>query len=217
MKFGAAEHMKELLLHGSLYMQTIRSFRALDADVARGDEHEGLAQCWQADGARLEVRQGDEWLNVGGIAGQILFRDQRTETGNVFCMFALRDSHAEAVVDGRVAQLVDVDRLAFGDSVVVFTDGDEFMRRARAAAEREELTLTYGLVTYVDRGTYHGPMGPFRKFSPFHHQSEFRLLVRPGREPARILALGSLEDIAMMCPTSELNRRLRLGQAGERA
>src|SRR5450759_617166 len=194
MKFGAPEHMTELLLHGRLYMQTIHSFRSLEADVARGDEYEGLAKCWQADGARLDVRQGDEWVNVGGITGQILFRDQRAEVGNVFCMFALRGAHAEAALDGRSSQPVDVDGLAFGDGVVVFTNGDEFMRRVRAAAEREELTLAYDLVSYVDREAYHGPMGPFRKFSTFGHQSEFRILARPEHEPARVLTVGSLED-----------------------
>lgn len=217
MKFGAAEHMAELLRHGHLYMHPIPFFKALESDVARGDQHEGLSHCWQADSARLEVRQGDEWLNVGGIVGQLLFRDQRVEVGNIYCMYALRGSHAEAFFDGHCARPVDVDSLPFGDSVVVFTNGDEFMRRVRAAAELEGLELSYNLVAYVDRETYSGPMGPFRKFSIFSQQSEFRILAKPELLPARILRVGPLADIAMVCSCAELNGRLRLQQAAEPA
>ena len=217
MKFGAEEHITELFLHGRLYMQPVQFFRTLEEDPARGDRHEGLARCWQADRARLDVRQGEEWVNVGGIVGQILFSDERAEDGNAYCMFALRGSHADAFADGRSAQPVDVDKLAFGDSVVVFTDGGELMRRVRVAAEEEGLELAYRLVEYVDRETHHGTMGPFRKFSTFSHQSEFRILARPESEPVRILNVGSVEDIAMMCPSGELNRRLRLRQVEESA
>lgn len=216
MKFGAAKHMAELLREGFLYMQPIRSFRALEADEARGDQHEGLARCWQADRARLDVRQGDEWVNVGGIVGQMLLRDARSETGNLFCMYALRGSHADAIVAGRSSQPVDVDRLALGDSVVVFTDGDELIRRVCQAAELEELELACDLVNYVDRETHHGPMGPFRKFSSFSHQSEFRLLAKPECLPVRTLRVGSFEDIATLFPCCELNRRLRLTRAATR-
>lgn len=215
MKFGAAEHMAELLRHGHVYMQPIPYFKALESDAARGDRHEGLSDCWQADRMKLDIKRGDEWVNVGGIVGQVLLRDQRAEAGNIYCMLALRSSHAEAFADGQSRRPVDVDSLRLGDSVVVFIDCHEFMRRVRAAAELEGLELAYGVVEYVDRETYHGPMGPFRKFSTFSQQSEFRILAKPECLPARILRVGSLEDIAMLCPCAELNRRLRLRRASE--
>lgn len=217
MKFGAADHMAELLQHGRLYMHPISFFKALESDVSRGDQHEGLSRCWRVDSARLEVRQGDEWLNVGGIVGQLLLRDQRAEVGNIYCVYALRGSHAEAFFDGHCARPVDVDSLRLGDSVVVFTNGAEFMHRVRAAAKLERLDLSYDLVEYVDRETYHGPMGPFRKFSTFTQQSEFRILAKPELLPARILSVGPLADIAMVCSRAELDGRLRLRQAAEPA
>jgi hypothetical protein len=178
LKFGAAEHMTALLRHGHVYMKPIPYFKALESDVARGDRYEGLWKCWQPDRMRLDIKQGNEWVNVGGIVGQVTLRDQRAEAGNIFCMFALRGSHAEAFVDGRSRLAVNVDSLRLGDSVVVFTDGDEFMRRVWAAAQLEGLELAYNLVEYVERETYHGPMGPFRKFSMFSEQSEFRILAK---------------------------------------
>jgi len=215
MKFGTAENMADLLLHGHLFMQSVGFFRSLEADAARGDQHEGLTYCRQANDTVLQVKQRGKWLKVEGIEGPMLFRDGGAEIGNIYSMFAFRGSHAEAFFDGRSKWPVDVDNLCFGDSAVVFTDGDEFMRRVRAAAEREGLELRYDLVEYVDRATYTGPVGPFRKFSAFAHQSEFRILTKPECETARVLTVGSLEDIAMTCPLVELNQRLRLQEGGE--
>ncbi len=216
MKFGASAHMKDLLTNGRLYMQSLREFRKLE-DPVRSDPHEALAKCWQADKARLDVRQGDEWLPVGGIVGQMLFYEERAEAANAYCLFALRGSHAEAFVEGRFPHPVHVGSLDFGDSVVVFIDGDEFVRRVRKACEQAALSLTYGLVEYVDREQYHGPMGPLRKFSTFDYHSEFRFVVTPELNPARTVTLGSLQDIAFMCPVEELNERLRLRRVDERA
>lgn len=214
MKFGAAKHVAELRLQGHLYMKSVGFFKDLEADAARGDKDEGLTYCRQAKNTVLQVKQAGEWLNVEGINGPILIREGLAEIGNIFCMFAFRGGHADAFFEGRSTGPVDVDSLRFGDSAVVFTDGDEFMRRVRDAAEREGLELRYDLVEYVDRATYAGPMGPFRKFAAFAHQSEFRILAKPEREPVRVLTLGSLEDISMTCPLRELTQRLRL-QKGE--
>jgi len=215
MKLGATEHMADLCLHGQLYMRSVKFFRDLEADAIRADQNEGLAYCGQPDVTALEVKQRGKWLKVGGIVGPILFRDGRAETGNIHCMFALRESHAEAFFEDRSKRPVDVDSLRFGDNAVVFTDGDEFMRRVRAAAERERLELRYDLIEYVDKATYTGPMGPFRKFSAFAHQSEFRILANPECQTARVLTVGSLEDIATMFPLAELNQRLRLRHVEE--
>lgn len=209
-KFGAAEHMADLCTHGHLYMQSVAYFRGLDADAARSDVHEGLRYCYQASNTIFQVRVADSWTTVGGIQGPMLHRTDGNPVGNVYCMFALRGSHAEAFHCGHTQSLVDVERLAFGDTAVVFTNGDEFLRRVRTAAQNEGLHLQQHVVEYVDRRTYHGPMGSFRKFSEFTYQSELRLLVKPEAEGARSLVLGSLEDIAMLCPLVELNRRLRI-------
>jgi hypothetical protein len=151
------------------------------------------------------------------MVGQMLFHEEKVEAANAYCLFALRGSHADAFAEGRLPHPVDVGSLDFGDSVVVFIDGDEFVRRVRRASEQAALSLTYGLVEYVDREQYHGPMGPLRKFSTFDYQSEFRFVVTPELIPARTVTLGSLQDIAFMCPVEELNERLRLRHVDERA
>jgi len=210
MKFGEARHLKEAL-RGGLYMQNIEFFRRLEADPARSDPHEGLDYCGQPGRFAVEVRQEANWLKVGGIVGPILVRDGQP-IGNLYCLFVLTAAHAEEYFEGRSQNLVNVDDLRLGDSVVVFLDGEEFFRRVHAATQREGLDLVYGPVEYVERHKYSGPMGPFRKFSEFTRQSEFRLLVAPEVKDPRVLDVGPLGDIAFMCPCSQLNKRLRLRQ-----
>lgn len=210
MKFGAAQNMADLCQHGRLYMRPIRGFRELEADSLRGDPHEGLAYCGQPDAMRLEVKQGGTWLPVGGIIGPVLLHDELSEDGNLFCMFALRESHADMCSEGGSEQLVRVDDLQFGDTVVVVTDGDEFLRRVESAAKEEGLEVERGLIEYVDESSYTGAMGPFRKFSCFAYQSEFRILTKPGLSTPRVLEVGPLGDIAQLFPLSEINARLRL-------
>jgi hypothetical protein len=213
MKFGEAKYMADLLTRGDLYMQSVEFFRRLEGDLVRGDRHEGATYCRQPDRTVFEVRQGTEWFKVEGIVGPIVFREGPPITGNIYSMFALTDGHAEAAFEGRSKTFVDVDKLAFGDTVVVFTNADEFLRRVQAAAAAQGLELRYDLVEYVDPASYMGPMGPFRKFSPLAYQSEFRILTKPESATPLILSLGSLEDIATLHPRAELNQRLRLRQA----
>jgi hypothetical protein len=215
MKFGAAEHVSDLRVHGNLYMRTIASFRDLEADALRHDPHEGATRCWQPSEVSVQMKQADEWVGIEGIAGPIVYTDGSTGSGNMFCMFALRESHAEELFAGHSKQLVDVASLQFGDSALVLTDGDEFVRRVLAAAECEGLELHSGLVEYVNEDEYSGTLGPFRKFSRFAIQSEFRIVTRPEYRPVRMLTVGSLEDISVVWPLAELNGQIRAHRGEE--
>jgi hypothetical protein len=190
-------------------MNAIDYFRVLDADPVRGDGDEGLTYCFQPSRTVMEVRAMSAWQRVGGIAGPLKYREETDWTGNLFCMFALRASHAEALAEN-ARPPVDLRNHAFGDAAVVITEADEFLRRVAVAAEREGLRLQAGPVEYVNEYSYHGPMGPFRKFAGYSYQSEFRLLVEPGRAGPRSLTLGSIEDISVMVATESINRLLRV-------
>lgn len=86
----------------------------------------------------------------------------------------------------------------------------EFLRRARAEAVRRKLDLQSGLVQYVDRSTYRGPMGFFRKFSSFSYQSECRLVLLPGTVKPYSLRVGDLSDIALIGELAQLSKRMRV-------
>ena len=190
-------------------MNAIDYFRARDADPVRGDGDEGLTYCYQPSRTVMEVRATGVRQQVGGIVGPLKYREDCDSAGNLFCMFALRASHAEALAD-EARPPVDARNHAFGDRAVVITDADEFLRRVSGAAESEGLSLQGRAVEYVDEATHHGPMGPFRKFLGYSYQSEFRLLAEPGRAGPRSLWLGSIEDISVLVPSQGINHLLRV-------
>jgi hypothetical protein len=144
------------------------------------------------------------------VLGEILMKNElfddaaalvEARASHAFCMYALRTGHAQTLVDCR--------NFEFGDTCVVFVNGDEFIRRVRRAAEREGFKYVQDLITYVERD-YDGRMGPFRKFSTYSYQSEFRILLSTGRAAPVILDVGDLSDIALISPMRGLNDRIRL-------
>jgi hypothetical protein len=144
----------------------------MESDVLRADEDEALAHAIAAKGAELSVNRDGRWELIGTIDGPIRFSDPGLQRANVFCMHAFPSSRVEDLVDQR--------NFGFGDTYVVFTEGDEFLRRVRAEALRLKIELQCSLVEYVDPSTYRGAMGIFRKFSSFSYQSECRLALLPG-------------------------------------
>jgi len=202
-KFGQRKHMEELVCDGHVFMRPLSDFIQLESDQLRGDKDEALTQFdAAADGGKLAVKMHGEWAPVGTITGGLKFSHPDTQRANVFCMYAFRASQAETLIDSR--------NLGFGDSFVVFTNGDEFLRRARAEAQRRNLELESGLVEYVDPRSYTGRMGVFRKLSTFAYQSEARLALLPGTGAPYSLRLGSLSDIAMIGNLSEINLRIEI-------
>jgi hypothetical protein len=201
-KFGKRVHMEELVREGLLYMRPLEDFVCMEADEFRADRDEGLAHSFAATGAKLQMEHNGEWLHVGTIVGPIRSPDLDLRKANVFCMHAFRDVHVETMVDPR--------NLRSADTYVAFTDGDEFIRRVREEAKRQELDLDWRLVEYVDPNTYRGRMGIFRKYSPFSYQSEFRFAILPGTGKPYSLRVGDLSDITMMGDLPRLNERIRV-------
>ena len=201
-KFGKHDHIEEFVREGHLFMNTLAYFRELEADFLMADKHEGAVYCVQADGAQLCMQHGEKWVDIGTICDQILPSDGSEHTTNVFCMYAFQESAYDSLVDSR--------NFDFGDTFAVLTKGDEFLRRVYAAATLDNVKLRQGLVEYVEKSTYNGPMGIFRKFSDFAYQSEFRIAVLSGTNGPFSLRVGDLSDISIVGNLSELNERIKI-------
>lgn len=201
-KFGYRDHIDLFVREGHIYMNSLNYFKNLEGDMLRADKHECASYSEQADGAKLSMKENGKWLEIGTISGPIVSSDDSDLITNVFCMYALRGSASKSLVDER--------NLNFGDTYAILTDGDEFLRRVHAAAEKENIVLKQDLVEYVDKATYNGPMGFFRKFSTFAYQSEFRFAVVTGSDAPFSLKIGDISDISMTGPLAELNKRIRI-------
>ncbi len=197
-KLGDKARMAQLLHEGHVFMNTVSYFAKLEKGSPRSDPDEGTGYCQQADGAKLQVQRDGSWEEIGTL-GEIRIRDEDLSSVNLYCLHARKRSHY-----GHVLRLAE---LGFGDSYVLFTDTDEFFWRLAEAVARAGHELRSGLVEYVDRRTYSGPMGTFRKFSERVGDIEFRIAVLPGTGAPLSLRLGDLSDIAIMGSTSD---RLRL-------
>lgn len=202
-KFGERRFMEELVTEGHVYMNTLAYHAELEKGSPRADEDEGAALCIFATGGEIQIEKDGTWSTLGTLNGPLIAKDPAVLNANAYCMFTFREGRA----------MIDPRNLDFGDTFVAFLDGDEFLRRVRVAAVREGLDLTTSLVQYVDRETYSGEMGPFRKFSEYAYQSEIRLLSRPGRGTALSLRVGSLADITRLGPLQDLHRRVRVGKS----
>lgn len=202
-KFGKLKHIEEFVNEGHLYMNPLSYFRNREAqgDALRYDKHEGAAHCEQATGGKLQMMQDDQWITMGTIQGPIISSDNSKDTTKVFCMYALRDSSCG---------VVDTLNFEFGDTYAVMINGDAFLDRVKKTTKRQRLIITWGLVEYVDRESYSGPMGCFRKFSDFEYQSEFRIAIESETKEPFSLYVGDLSEMAKIGPLNELNKRIRL-------
>lgn len=143
----------------------------------------------------------DAFQPVARISGAIQWRPPDGIKANIYCMYALREPAGP--------QFVDPLNFRFGDTFAIFTDGDEFLRRVRNAAETAGLNLHWHLVQYIDEREHQGEMGPFRKRLRFSHQSELRIAIIPGIDEPYRLYVGDLSDIILTGPLPELNSLLR--------
>lgn len=198
-KLGQKAHMEELLHEGHVFMNAASYFTGLKDRSPRSDSDEGTGYSRNADGAKFEMQVGTEWRTSGTLTEAIRFRDDDLATANLYCLHARTGREY-----GTEFQL---NHLGFGDSYVLFLDANEFFSRLGKAAARAGHQPKLRIVEYVDRRTYTGPMGIFRKYSEHLEEREFRVALLPGTGSPLSLRLGNLSDIAIMRSTDE---RLRL-------
>jgi len=196
--------MEALVENGELYMQPISTFKTMEKDGLRADENEALSESIPARGGLLSVQRDGEWQELGTLTGPLRIRNEVLESANVFCTHVLLATRCHQSPH----QLVDPRNFAFGDTFVIFTDADEFMRRLRETVAARGLQTETGNVQYVDQDAYRGEMGVFRKYAEYSFQSEYRIALVPGSGEPYTLQVGALSDIAMLGELQEINQRL---------
>jgi hypothetical protein len=199
-KFGKQKYIEEFVNNGIIYMNTLSYFKSIEHDEVRADKHEGALFCMPAEGATFLFGQQGKCVPIATITNSIVL--STNESANVFCMYAFRESAAKSLIDPR--------NYEFGDTYAILLDADEFLRRVTNIAIREKVQLKYGLVDYVNRKVYKGPMGVFRKFTEFSYQSEFRMSIVTGRNTPYVLRIGDISDISGIGPLNDLNNQIEI-------
>jgi len=203
-KLGEERHMRAQVSEGLVYLNSLGYFRKLEASRVQADPDEATGYCWQMPDSLLEIQVEETWQTLGRVNGGIRSHDELLNSLSVFC---LHGRHRQDCVDPRV--LAD---LGLGATFVLFSNPNEFFRRLYRAAMEEYYQVQFGPVEYVDRFTYNGPMGAFRKFKERERESEFRVVLSPGDDEPITSKLGSLQDVAIIGSADE---RLKLTPSGK--
>jgi hypothetical protein len=141
-KFGQRAHIDDFV-RVCLYMNPLLYFVEVENSDPRHDRREGQGFWLQSDRVTFSVMIDGEYNSIPGLFGPIAWTNPEDLNVNVFCMYALRASVAKNLVDPR--------NFGFGDTFAVLKDGDEFLRRVRAAADRAALNVKVRMVDYVTR------------------------------------------------------------------
>ena len=117
-KLGKRADMVELLHEGHVFMNTAAYYATCDDASARSDPDENTTYCQQPNRAILQMQHDAEWHTVGPITSPIRLRDGKHETANLYCLHARRQSD--------YGTLLELHRLGFGDSYVLFSTPTNF-------------------------------------------------------------------------------------------
>lgn len=191
------KYLKDFL-DGNIYMNADSYFTNIESDgFLRADTHEGADEAIQFKEIAIENSEG-EFVPIGGAISPMIYRSGNAGGRNILCTYMFTDQ-PEFKFDTR--------NLGFGDKAVIIKDFDEFAQRVDLAVSNAGKRLLKGPVEYVNKCEYHGQMGPFRKFSEYSFQSEFRFVVlvdKVTKPEALLLTIGDIRDISLVLPSKQL-------------
>lgn len=193
-KFGEKKYIQDLYENGTVFMQRLFNYHEIE-HIEIGDKNEGMTHLFQAK----EVKS----LTINGYklepTGSIKILESNADNPFVYCSYALREQHFK---DG--VNCIDKRCLDFGDAAIIIPDFDKFYSLIKDTILKED-NVYMDLVSYVDKKTYHGQMGIFKKLNNYQHQSEHRIVLESSCKNQNIqLKLGSLKEIAYMVDAKNL-------------
>lgn len=101
---------------------------------------------------------------------------------------------------------MDLRNAKFGSHFMLVKDNKKFFDLLLEAFKKISQSVQMGFVKYYDRETYNGALTPFHKSKESDYQKEFRFLIRnKDNNPIRF-QIGSLEGIAQIFDTSDLEK-----------
>ena len=200
MKIGDKKYMDRFIENGEIYISRLKRFRDIE-EAERRDTHDGITHSYQPNQVNVLINE----ILIKGVIGPIRI-DEGTANPLIYSMYGFNNSQlgTEPLFDKRCYK--------FGNTCAVIKDGQEFFSRIKNYCKSNKLELEGKLVDYVDFDSHHGEMGSFRKYKQWHeHQQEFRLVFDDNTsEKDKIISLGSLNDIAELFPTSEINNIIKI-------
>lgn len=205
-KIGERKYMEDFFRNGTIYMNPLSYYREVENNTAVGDKDEGLFAFGQPEHCRLEITphgyEGAPTIFSGAdFASPIRMRMDFIKDTPVYCMFVPDQIKGKYfIIDSRMWE--------FGDTIVYISNGKEFLRRVLQSVQDHKIPWFESRgIEYVDKHSYTGEMGIFRKFKEYEYQREVRFAVLGSKGPLSF-SIGSIEDIAIILDRNEYIRKL---------
>jgi hypothetical protein len=198
-KLGHRDRILDFVTNGTVFMRRLKEFRGIE-NKAVGDPNEGLHRVLEPSRMWIRVEGTDEPFTALPIIDATTRLDSHFLQHAVYCMFGIVNP-PKPWFPTLHAILRHPDMQAFGDTLALITNINEFRDRIHAAAREAGHDLWFDRVRYVER-SHEGDMGPFYKYSDFCYQSEWRFVTKNPIEHDRlILRLGDLREIVHVSDT----------------
>ena len=210
-KFGEYKYMQQLYEEGHLFFNTFKFFKELEKkEDGRGDKNEYVSAHYAGEkisNISINFIPRDN-PNQGFIAkGGIDFKMTTLDYGNDK-KFTHLYSLSSIDINWALQNDIIIDERNFAekkDYAVFIYNFDEFANRVEnKIKEFPDYNYEFKEIEYVDRNTYFGEMGAFRKFNDYAYQSEYRIanFFQGDITTPKSLYIGSLKGIA----TKPLNK-----------
>lgn len=197
-KVHSKEIIDDIQKNGTLWMNPIDTFQKIENKIKR-DKNENLTTLLQAKKSRIKIDGVEFELVPDSQVGLYIPKEDKYKFSHIFCMAGFY-SDTELRADMKI---FDASLLKHGNTILVIHNVGEFIKRLKKSIDiikwkNPNIKLSTDRVEYINENTYHGEMGPFKKFSSYKHEQEWRIGISgvTGLTSPFILKLGSIEDIS---------------------
>ena len=196
-KFGQEEHIKELYYNGTIFMNSIQSFRTIEDGELRGDKYEGVSRIKNYPPGQFEIPK----LGYKGNYLALQIRESyETILGNIFSLYCVSSHGWENPNDFRIDERIK----QFGTHCLMIKDCPKFLSLIENKLKKLKVVYKHGFVEYYNKEKVDREITLFEKPLEFEYQKEFRFYVKRRSDQPFIFSIGSLTNIAEMYKANDL-------------
>jgi len=197
----------ESFRHGEIYFNTLKWYREHEENNVVDDLFEGMVHINEATAITTPINGGETQIEK---LDDVLLKTTHSNDF-VSCMFSVSPKNDFFQFDEK--QKIELKK--FGDTALLITDADEFLRRIAIAVDREKLKGLYGFVQYYDEKvdliniwiSLMKNMGniSYWKRKSYSYQQEFRISIfNDSSDENMILNIGDICDISEVYDTAQI-------------
>ncbi len=201
-KFGSYEHMKAFYEKGEMYFNTFQYFKNLEkTEDGRGDKNEYASVHYAGEGIKnltLKIFSNEDPDNIFYLEGGKDLKTFTLDYGDdkeFTHLYSFSYMDVDWILENDL--LIDSRNFAKGkDYAVMIYDINKFNDMFLNKIKELKLAVSGNIVEYVDKNTYSGEIGAFRKFKDYEYQNEFRIAVNFNSSEPQKIYIGSLNKVA---------------------